>query len=226
MRKQLETELLFSDDAPSGYSSVFADGDSTVNLGTVLNQAGSELALRHGAGSPRTSEASAPKSTRLHGNLSPAEIEFNEDGNVAFGAAAWTAVGDPALDIARLMAHVLVISTHRRSCIMLSDVAGSLHSGYFRSIAPGEKRPLANRTGPLTTAFLKELAGTAPYLQPQMREDLQEFAHFWLARRDYTLGQVWSALWTAIDMGFHDSQIDWRRTPDRPTKWRRTDRDS
>jgi hypothetical protein len=193
MRKQLETELLFSDDARSGFS-VFAEDDPGVDLGRVLEKVGCEMARRHGAGSQRTGDAAAQIRTSLHGNLSPAAIEFDEEEAVWFGAAGWTAVGDPALDLARLMGHLCVMSVHRGSCIMLSDIAGPLHAGYLRSVAPHEKRPLAYRAGPLTVAVVLELAGTAPYLQPQMREDLQEFAQFRLARRDYTLGQVWSVL--------------------------------
>jgi hypothetical protein len=70
------------------------------------------------------------------------------------------------------------------------------------------------------TTLPRRKASAVPYLPPQMREHLQMFASFWLARQDYTLGQVGSALWTAIDMGFHDKQIDWRNDVNRKTKHR------
>jgi aminoglycoside phosphotransferase (APT) family kinase protein len=148
----------------------------------------------------------------LHGKLSPASIRFSET-NVAIVDADHAAVGDPAFDLAHMMAHLCLASLHRGSCGLLTDV-GSFHGGYARSLGGFDKVALMHRAGPLSAALLLALVQTdevSSYLSVNKRRDLASFAEWWLDRRDYTIGQVRNALWTAIDMGFNDKLIDWRQ---------------
>jgi hypothetical protein len=121
--------------------------------------------------------------------------------------------GDPAFDLAHMMAHLFLASVHRRSDILLT-ASGSFHGHYSRTVSSPEKAPLMYRAGPLSAALLLAFVQCDEmhsYLSVEHRTDVTDFAMWWLERSDYTIGQVRSALWTAIDMGFNEKCIDWRK---------------
>jgi hypothetical protein len=151
----------------------------------------------------------ATPSAVLHGDLSAEDILLGAE-HGEFADKEWKDRGDPAIDLAHLMADLFVLATHRQSCLLLTAV-GSLHLGYFRELPDEPRVPLAFRAGPLTAAYMLEISQRATYLAEPMREDLLMFATWWLKRQHYTLGQVRDALWTALDMGFVNGPIDWRQ---------------
>ena len=66
------------------------------------------------------------------------------------------------------------------------------------------------RAGPLSVAFMLaflEDERLSSFLTREDRELILDFSHWWLGRRDYTLGQVQFALWAATDAG---GVNDWR----------------
>jgi hypothetical protein len=143
----------------------------------------------------------------LHGCLSPGAVLFGEEhvAIVSSGQAAW---GDPALDLAHMMAHLFIASVHRGSSILVTS-AGAFHSGYATTIEALDKRSIMHRAGPLSVAFMLALLEDeqiSALLTLKDQETILTFSQWWLGRRDYTLGQVRYALWDAVDLG----AVDWR----------------
>src|ERR1700712_2840081 len=66
------------------------------------------------------------------------------------------ACGDPALDLAHMMAHLFLASVHHVSSILV-EKAGYFHSGYAGNIEEFDKLSLMHRAGPLTVAFMLDL---------------------------------------------------------------------
>lgn len=234
MTVNLARALLEDVDAPTGFVSAGPGGD-LLGLEDCLQDLGRRLAAFHS--SPievnGTSEvrcvarlrqfaAKTDQSTRirdlsdapvvvavgLDGNLSPADVSISH--GVDFVDLKQRAVGDPAVDFSHMMAGLMVMAAARRSCGLLTAV-GSFHAGYAGSIDPPSKLGLFYRSGPLTAAFMLEIASRAPYLEPALTEDLVSFARWWLPREHFTVGQVRDALWTAVDMGFDNDLVDWRK---------------
>jgi hypothetical protein len=153
-------------------------------------------------------EVTAIQAAVLHGDLSAKDIELGAE-HGEFAKTEWKEGGDPAIDLAHVMADLFVLAAHRESCILLTAV-GSLHLGYCHDLPDELRVPLAYRAGPLLVAYMLEISQRATYVTEPLRKDLSTFATWWLEREHYTLGQVRDALWTAIDMGFENSLIDWR----------------
>lgn len=147
------------------------------------------------------------------GNLSLESIWFNKEEEVAIVDADQVSYGDPAYELAQLAAQLYVASVHHKSCVLLTEVR-SFHIAYTRANTDMDEVAIMHRAGPLTAAFMLALVhrpDSSAYLSTTHREEITQFATWWLDRRDYTICQVRSALWTAIDMGFNDRVIDWRR---------------
>ena len=145
----------------------------------------------------------------LHGHLSPSSVLFGEEHVVAIVGPDHIASGDPALDLAHMMAHLFVASVHQMSSILVTS-AGAFHSGYASTIEVPDKLSIMYRAGPLSVAFMLALLEdeqVSSFLTPQDKELILEFSQWWLGRREYTLGQVRYALWDAVDAG---GVIDWR----------------
>jgi len=144
----------------------------------------------------------------LHGHLSPSSVLFSEE-HVALIGPDHVASGDPALDLAQMMAHLCLASVHRGSSILVTS-AGAFHLGYARTIEVGDKPAIMHRAGPLTVAFMLALLEdeqASSFLTFENKEIILDFSQWWLGRRDYTLGQVRYALWDAVDLG---GALDWR----------------
>jgi hypothetical protein len=133
----------------------------------------------------------------LHGCLSPSSVLFSLE-QIAIVGADHMASGDPAFDLAHMMAHLFLASVRQTSCTLLTS-AGYFHGGYFRSIAGLDRLSIMHRAGPLSVACMLALIDDEPRLDDRDRQDIYDFAEWWLGRRDYTLGQVRTALWFAID---------------------------
>jgi hypothetical protein len=144
----------------------------------------------------------------LHGRLSPGSVLFSEEEHVAIIGPDRLAFGDPALDLARMMAHLFLASVHHVSSILV-EKAGYFHLGYARTIEGLDKLSIMHRAGPLTVAFMLDLledAQASSFLEPFDRELVLEFSQWWLGRRDYTLGQVTYAMWSAAEQ----CGVNWR----------------
>jgi hypothetical protein len=158
-------------------------------------------------------EAAQIEATLLYGNLSLQSFWFNRNGQAAILDAERAHFGDPAFEVAHMMAHLFLASVHRRSTILLT-ATGSFHAGYVRATTSFDKVSMMYRAGPMNVALLLAFVLTddlSSCLSTSSRDDVAAFASWWLDRRDYTLGQVRDALWTAIDMGFNNTSIDWRQ---------------
>jgi hypothetical protein len=146
----------------------------------------------------------------LHGRLSPRSVLFGDPEHVAILGPDRIASGDPALDLAHMMAHLFVASVHHFSSILVTT-AGAFHAGYARTIDEGPGRlSIMQRAGPLTVAFMLALLDDerlSSVLDPEDKDLILDFSQWWLGRRDYTLGQVRDALWDAVDL---PGVIDWR----------------
>jgi hypothetical protein len=144
----------------------------------------------------------------LHGRLSPGSVLFSEEQHVAIIGPDHFACGDPALDLARMMAHLFLASVHHVSSILV-EKAGYFHSGYAGNIEGFDKLSIMHRAGPLTVAFMLALLEdeqASSFLEPFDRELILEFSLWWLGRRDYTLGQVTYAMWSAAEQ----CGVNWR----------------
>jgi hypothetical protein len=144
----------------------------------------------------------------LHGRLSPGSVLFNEEQDVAIIGPDQLASGDPALDLARMMAHLFLASVHHVSSILV-EKAGYFHSGYAGTVEGLDKLSIMHRAGPLTVAFMLDLLEdeqASSFLEPFDRELILEFSLWWLGRRDYTLGQVSYAMWSAAEQ----CGVNWR----------------
>ncbi len=145
----------------------------------------------------------------LHGCLSPGSVLFGKDARfnaLAIAGPDRIASGDPALDLAHMMAHLFVASVHQMNSILVTS-AGAFQSGYANEVP--DKLSIMFRAGPLTVAYMLALledAQTSSFLNAKDRDIILDFSQWWLGRRDYTLGQVRSALWDAVDAG----GINWR----------------
>lgn len=154
----------------------------------------------------------------LHGCLSPSSVMFGKqhfdeehfgEVHVAIIGPDHVASGDPALDLAHMMAHLFVASVHKGTSIFV-EIAGEFHAGYARAIETLDKLPIMYRAGPLSVAFMLaflEDEQISSLLTHREKEDILEFSQWWLDRRDYTLGQVRYALWDAVE-----GSVDWRKT--------------
>jgi hypothetical protein len=163
----------------------------------------------------------------LHGCLSPNSVLFSEEDVIAIISPDRIASGDPALDLAHMMAHLFIASVHRGTSIFV-EMAGEFSAGYVWAIKPLDpsiiyrgdphayaeslealdKLPIMYRAGPLSVAFMLALLEDeqiSSVLDARDKEDILEFSQWWLDRRDYTLGQVRYALWEAVE-----GAIDWR----------------
>ena len=144
----------------------------------------------------------------LHGCLSPDSILFGEevgfDEDHAIISPNRIASGDPAIDLAHMMAYLFVASVNRVSTIFV-EVAGYFHAGYAGTIDEGPgKLSIMQRAGPLTAAFMLALLDderVSSVLDPHDKDFILAFSQWWLGRRDYTLGQVRDALWFSVDYG-------------------------
>jgi hypothetical protein len=146
----------------------------------------------------------------LHGRLSPGSVLFGEQHVVAVVSPDHIASGDPALDLAHMMAHLFVASVHQMSSILVTS-AGAFHSGYAETIEVPDKLSIMYRAGPLSVAFMLaflEDEQVSSFLTPEDKEVILDFSQWWLGRRDYTLGQVRYALWDVVDV---PGVIDWRK---------------
>lgn len=146
----------------------------------------------------------------LHGCLSPSSVLFSDE-DVAIISSNHSASGDPAVDLAHMMAHLFVAAVHRGSSILVTS-AGAFHLGYARTFEGLDKLSIIYRVGPLSVAFILALVEDeqiSALLDLRDKEDILGFSQWWLGRRDYTLGQVRYALWDAVDAG---GVIDWRKT--------------
>jgi hypothetical protein len=144
----------------------------------------------------------------LHGRLSPGSVLFSEEEHVAIIGPDQLASGDPALDLAHMMAHLFLASVHHVSSILV-EKAGYFDLGYAGTIEGLDKLSIMHRAGPLTVAFMLDLLEdeqASSFLDPDDRERVLEFSQWWLGRRDYTLDQVRYAMWSAAEL----SPIDWR----------------
>lgn len=144
----------------------------------------------------------------LYGRLSPGSVLFGKY-HFAIIGPDHIAFGDPALDLAHMMAHLFVASVHRGSSTLVTS-AGAFHSGYLETFEAPDKLPIVYRAGPLSVAFMLaflEDERLSSFLTPKAKEVILDFSQWWLGRRDYTLGQVGYALWDAVDAG---GAIDWR----------------
>ena len=143
----------------------------------------------------------------LHGRLSPSSVLFNEK-FIAIVGSNLASPGDPALDLAHMMAHLFIVSVYRGSSILVT-AAGAFHSGYAETIDARDKLSIMHRSGPLSVAFMLAFLEDERISAPLSLEDKEvvlDFSRWWLGRRDYTLGQVRHALWDVVDLGV----IDWR----------------
>jgi hypothetical protein len=144
----------------------------------------------------------------LHGRLSPGSVLFSEEPHVAIIGPDHFACGDPALDLAHMMAHLFLASVHHVSSILV-EKAGYFHGGYARTIEGFDKLSIMYRAGPLTVAFMLDLLEdkqASSFLDPEDRELVLKFSQWWLGRRDYTLGQVTYAMWSAAEQ----CGVNWR----------------
>lgn len=236
MSLTLASALIDDANAPSGFADAKSDG-SSINLESCMETVGQQLAELHArpievglqgdAGCIqrlRNFAATGSVLSRriddvlqglgcvapvgLHGDLSPDRIVIAAD--TADFDCRYSTAGDPAIDLSHLMAHLLVIAAARDSCIIMTAV-GAVHYGYHRSISDENKAGLYYRAGPLAVAFMLEIVSSASYLTDYKRAELLDFATWWLRRERFTLGQVRDSLWTAVDMGFNNDLIDWRR---------------
>jgi hypothetical protein len=150
---------------------------------------------------PRMAEKSARvEPVLLHGCLSPSAVLFSLD-QVAIGGGDHMASGDPAFDLAHMMAHLFLASVRQHSCTLLTS-AGYFHGAYSKSIAGLDGPSIMYRAGPLAVAFMRALIEDPQkntFLSDRDRQGICDFAEWWLGRRDYTLGQVRTALWFSID---------------------------
>jgi hypothetical protein len=154
-----------------------------------------------------TEKSASVEPVLLHGCLSPALVLFSQE-QVAITSSHHVASGDPALDLAHMMAHLFVASIHRGTSIFV-EIAGYFHFGYARAIETLDKLSIMYRAGPLSVAFMLALLQdeqTSSFLSPRDKEDILDFSQWWLGRRDYTLGEVRYALWDAVE-----GAIDWRK---------------
>jgi hypothetical protein len=143
----------------------------------------------------------------LHGRLSPGSVLFGEEDVFAIIGPDHIATGDPALDLAHMMAHLFVASVHRGTSILVTS-AGAFHSGYASTIEVPDKLSIMYRAGPLSAAFMLAILDderASSFLTLEDKETILDFSQWWLGRRDYTLGQVRYALWDAVE-----GAIDWR----------------
>jgi hypothetical protein len=143
----------------------------------------------------------------LHGRLSPSSVLFSEK-SVAIVGASLASPGDPALDLAHMMAHLFIASVHRGSSILVT-AAGAFHGGYAETLDARDKLSIMHRSGPLCVAFMLAFLEDERISAPLSRHDkevLLDFSRWWLGRRDYALGQVRYALWEVADLGI----VDWR----------------
>jgi len=143
----------------------------------------------------------------LYGRLSPGSVLFGEE-HVAIISPDHIVSGDPALDLAQMMAHLFVASVRRGSSILVTS-AGAFHGGYAKAIEGLDKVSIMHPAGPLSVAFMLaflEDEQVSSLLARYDKEVILDFSQWWLGRRDYTLGQVRYALWDAVDAG----AIDWR----------------
>jgi hypothetical protein len=145
----------------------------------------------------------------LHGRLSPRSVLFKLEEAVAIVGTHHAAPGDPAFDLAHMMAHLFVVAVHHSSSILTTS-AGGFHAGYACNIEGLDKLSIMYRAGPLTAAMMlailqDERAGA--FLTVRARQDVFDFSEWWLGRRDYTLGHLRDALWDAVDLG---GVMDWR----------------
>jgi hypothetical protein len=148
----------------------------------------------------------------LHGCLSPGSVLFNQnmfsEDHVAIISSHHSASGDPAVDLAHMMAHLFVAAVRGGSSILVTSARG-FQAGYAQTIEGLDKLAIMYRAGPLTVAFmlgLLEDPQISGLLDDRAKQDILDFSQWWLGRRDYTLGQVGYALWDAVDLGV----IDWR----------------
>jgi hypothetical protein len=141
----------------------------------------------------------------LHGRL-PGSVLFGGYHHAIIGPDR-IASGDPAIDLAHMMAHLFVASVHQGSSILVTS-AGAFHKGYASMIEGFDKLAIMYRAGPLSVAFMLaflEDEQVSPFLKPKDKDVILDFSQWWLARRDYTLGQVRSALWDVAE-----GVVDWR----------------
>lgn len=145
----------------------------------------------------------------LHGCLSPRSVLFNQESHVAITGPDHVASGDPALDLAHMMAHLFIAAIHRGTSILV-EIAGHFHWGYAKAIETLDKLSIMHRAGPLSVAFMLALLDDeqiSALLSLRDKEVILDFTQWWLERRDYTLGQVRYALWDAVE-----DMVDWRKT--------------
>ena len=136
----------------------------------------------------------------------PGSVLFGEDHYAIVGPDR-IASGDPALDLAHMMAHLFVASVHQMNSILVTS-AGAFHGGYASTIEVPDKLSIMYRAGPLSVAFMLaflEDERLSSFLTAKDKDLILDFSQWWLGRRDYTLGQVRSALWDAVE-----GAIDWR----------------
>ena len=141
----------------------------------------------------------------LHGRL-PGSILFGGYHHAITGPDR-IASGDPAIDLAQMMAHLFVASVRQGSSILVTS-AGAFHKGYASTIEGFDKLAIMYRAGPLAAAFMLAFLDdeqVSPFLKPKDKEVILDFSLWWLARRDYTLGQVRSAVWDVAE-----GVVDWR----------------
>lgn len=228
MEQNLEQQLIASPDAPSGYTTPCDNEIVGESIEDVLSTIGRMIADFHAMELP-TERIQAPclslfgkretiadqayehadgKVVPLHGRLSPSDVVLSGS-HIHLLPGANGAVGDPAVDLAHMMAHLNLLAVARESATLLTAV-GSFHSGYARAL-PEKDIGLMRRAGPLTARFMQSIAESAAYLSSQQKDEVGVFCNWWLGRSDYTVGDIRWALWTAIDMGFANSLIDWRQ---------------
>ena len=155
----------------------------------------------------------------LHGRLSPGTFLFGQESGeeVAFRDELVAVIGpdhivsgDPALDLAHMMAHLFLVSVHRVNSIFV-EIAGYFQAGYADAVAGPDKLPIMYRAGPLSVAFMLDFledARASSFLDPEDRVVISDFSQWWLGRRDYTLGQVRHTMWDAVEAG---GVVDFRR---------------
>lgn len=144
----------------------------------------------------------------LHGCLSPSSVLFDQDNHVAITAPNRIASGDPALDLAHMMAHLFIAAVHRGTSIFV-EIAGAFHSGYAGAVETLDKLSIMHRAGPLSVAFMLAFLDDEQIialLSLRDKEVIRDFSQWWLERRDYTLGQVRYALWDTVE-----GAVDWRK---------------
>ena len=87
----------------------------------------------------------------LHGRLL-SSILFGQHHDAISGPDR-IASGDPALDLAHMMAHLFVASVHQMNSTLVT-AAADFHKGYASTIAALDKLSIMYRAGPLSVAFM------------------------------------------------------------------------